>query len=89
MSREHFDDNCEGCRPALLNAKTGLAEPADSPLMQAVMRVWGTTAVEERLAWHSFTCGNDQSPAVMRYVVPLMERMKAAVSEVPCGTKKN
>lgn len=60
MSREKFDANCPGCRPVLLDVRTGKTFPDDSPAMKAINRVWHNMTLPEKEAWHEFTCQNSR-----------------------------
>lgn len=50
VSRDQFDDDCPGCRPAMLNVKTGRTYADDSPTMVIVNRLWRETSLAERQA---------------------------------------
>jgi hypothetical protein len=56
MSWSRFDDDCPGCKPSLINMKTGKPYKDDSLLMQAILEMWNTTTLEERKAWHDVCC---------------------------------
>ena len=55
MSREKFDEGCNGCEPAMLDLATGKSLPADHPAMKAVMGIWKQLTRAEKEAWHEFT----------------------------------
>lgn len=76
MSLKVFDDNCPGCKPVILDKDTLKPFPADSPPMVAINRVWAKTTLEEREAFHKFTCLNSRAPSVMGLVLPLIQRME-------------
>lgn len=79
MSREHFDDECSGCRPAIVDAKTGKVMAADSPIMQRVDAVWGAASVMEKKAYHRITCLNSRAADDLTRVASLVNRIKRAV----------
>lgn len=79
MSWEQHEDDCPGCRPALLDPTTGKAAAPDSPEMQVVNRVWSTTTVEERHAFHRVTCQNSRDDADMTLVQGICERIGDAL----------
>lgn len=56
MSTKKFDDECSGCRPAMLDVKTRTMMPDDSPMMQVVLKLWNQLTLAEKRAWHRFTC---------------------------------
>lgn len=62
VSREKFDDECRGCRPAIVNPTTGEILKDDHPLMVAVMRVWEGMTTKERAAYHRACCLNSKAP---------------------------
>jgi hypothetical protein len=78
MSWEKHDDNCEGCRPALIDAATGQVMPDDSQIMRAVSAMWQGTTLAERQAFHRFTCLNSRDPADLAIVGQLNERIHQA-----------
>jgi len=82
MSLQKHDDDCPGCRPALVNTKTGQPYPANSPQMIAVMKVWNQTNLIERQAWHRVTCQNSRSPSDLRLAGSIAEKVKEALKGV-------
>ncbi len=81
--RDRFDDECPGCRPAMVDVKTGLPLADDSIEMTTVNRLWRETTLEERRAWHRFTCQNSRSPADMKFAVTFADRVGDAFSALP------
>ena len=79
MSYEHFDEECPGCRPAMVDVKTMQPFADDSPEMKTVRRLWGETSREERLAWHRFTCQNSRSLMDVQLVKTFSDRLEAAL----------
>lgn len=75
MSTETFDDDCPGCRPGRFNPETGQAYPADHPLLIAVLRVWGTTTLVERRAYHCVMCGNSREAGDVSTTQAVVKRM--------------
>jgi hypothetical protein len=80
MSWAYFEDDCPGCRPALIDMKTRERVPEDSPEMQAVLGVWAKTTAEERRAFHRFTCQNSRTPEDLKVMRDLSEKMSRAMS---------
>lgn len=62
MSKEQFSDDCPGCRPAVIDVKTGKQMSDDTPIMQAVNAVWAKTTREQREAFHNVCCKNSREP---------------------------
>jgi hypothetical protein len=56
MSTKEFDDECSGCRPAMMDVKTKTMMPDDSPTMRTVLRIWNRLTLADKRAWHRFTC---------------------------------
>jgi hypothetical protein len=79
MSHAKFDDDCPGCRPAIMNVHTKEVMSDTSPEMQAINRIWATTTVEQRAAFHRVTCLNSRSFSDMHLVVPLVKQIQAAL----------
>lgn len=80
MSWAYFEDDCPGCRPAMIDIKTRKRMPEDSPEMQAVLGVWAKTTTEERRAFHRFTCQNSRTPKDLAVISALSARMNEAMS---------
>ena len=78
MSRESHDDNCEGCKPALIDTTTGQPLAPDSPMMQAVMGVWAKTTLPQRQAWHRVTCLMSRDPEDVRLAEQFVQDVQNA-----------
>jgi hypothetical protein len=76
MSREVFDDNCPGCRPAILDIQTGKVLPNDDPLMVKMLGVWAETTFSERQAYHRVMCLNSRDPLDLFLVRGIVERLE-------------
>ena len=83
LSRQRFDDQCPGCRLALVDAQTGKVLPDDSPQMQCVFSVWAGTTREAREAFHRFTCLNSTAKSDMQIVADLSTRIQKALASMP------
>lgn len=79
MSTDKYNDDCPGCRPALVNVKTGQKMPDDSPEMVAVLRVWDKTTRIEREAFHRFTCLNSRAIEDLDIIQALSKRFEKAM----------
>ena len=82
MSIEEFEDNCEGCKPALLDVKTKRPYPADSPEVKAMMVVWEGTTREERVAYHNVCCNNSLDQKDMLAAQQVAMRIADALKQV-------
>ena len=86
MSRALFDDECPGCRPAMVDVKTGRVFPDDSAEMKTVNRLWAQTTLQERQAWHRVTCQNSRSIVDVQIAKRFADRIEAAFAAM--ATKK-
>jgi hypothetical protein len=87
MSMKRFDDECPGCRPAMVNVDTGRLYPDDSVEMIAVNRLWAQTTSEERKAWHRVTCQNSRSLVDLSVAKAFADRIEAALRALPAKEK--
>lgn len=74
MSRQAYDDDCPGCRPVLIDPGTMEKLPVNHPAMRAINTVWAGLTLDERRAWHRFTCQNSRAPEDLRVVAIMQER---------------
>jgi len=81
MSLEHYDENCKGCRPALLDIQTGKPLPEDSPIMKIVLGLWEQATPQEKRAWHDFTCLNSREPQVVSLAMGVAQKIRNAFSQ--------
>lgn len=87
MSHDHnkphsYDPNCTGCKPALVDARTGKIFADDSPEMQAVTRAWEASTPEEREAFHDVTCESSFDPAVVAKSQMIAQRISAELAKI-------
>jgi hypothetical protein len=82
MSWEEHDDDCPGCRPVVIDPRTMVALPEDSPVMRAILGMWAGTDLAERQAWHRFTCGNSRAPSDLRLVDGIRRKMQEALAGI-------
>jgi len=80
MSRDKFDDNCAGCKPMMMDPVTRMVYPDDHPMMVVVLRLWSETTIEERRAWHRFTCQNSRAVEDLKFAQTFSERIDAALA---------
>ena len=77
MSIQQFDDNCPGCRPAILDVKTGKVLPDDDPIMAKILAIWANTTLGEREAFHRVMCLNSREPLDLFLVRGLTDKLQA------------
>lgn len=83
MSFETFSDDCPGCRPAMMDAKTGEVMADDSPPMKLVLNVWRTTSRKEREVFHRVCCQNSRNVSDMMIFTDLTKRIQNALNFLP------
>ena len=76
-----FDDNCPGCRPAILDVKTGKVLPDDDPIMAKMLGVWATTTLTQRRTYHCVMCLNSRDPIDLLIVQSIIDRFQASAEE--------
>lgn len=81
MSWESFSDECAGCRPIIIDPATMQSLPMNSKPMQAIMRVWKGTTLQERQAWHRFTCQNSRAPLDLCVIKDFQDRLTAELEK--------
>lgn len=78
MSWEKFSDDCEGCLPVIIDAKTGVKESDDAPMTQAVRAVWANMALSERQAYHRVMCQNSRDFMDIMVVKSMTRKIRKA-----------
>jgi hypothetical protein len=78
MSFEKFDNECQGCKPCVLDPHTMKPLPLGDPIMLAVNKVWRDASREEREAFHRFACLNQHGPVE----VAIMRKLSFKIQEV-------
>ncbi len=59
---KEYDDNCEGCQPAIMDPRTGRRLPSDSPEMIMVRAFWKNVPLVQKQACHRVWCFNSRDP---------------------------
>jgi hypothetical protein len=88
MSIAQFNDDCPGCRPAVLDPTTGHVLPPEHPVMVTVNSVWATTTLEERRAFHNVCCLNSRTPEDLKLVAGLNGRIQAALNALEASSSQ-
>lgn len=81
MSWREYEEGCPGCRPALLDLKTGHPLPDETPLLRAVLALWAAQSHEVRRAFHDVMCNNSRRPADLAAICPFMAAVEAAMAK--------
>jgi hypothetical protein len=77
MSLQEYQDNCPGCRPAIVDVKTGVILPDDDPMMVRMLAVWATTSVAQRRAYHRVMCLNSRDAIDLFIVNQIVRKLEA------------
>jgi hypothetical protein len=75
VSWKNFDDDCEGCRPVILDIETGRPLPDDHPVMVKIRIIWAGTNFHQRKAFHDVMCLNSRAPADLALVKSIMDQL--------------
>ena len=86
MSLAQFNDDCPGCRPAVLDPTTGSVLTPEHPVMVTINQVWATTTLEERRAFHNVCCLNSRAPDDLKLMAGLTERVQAALKALEASS---
>lgn len=76
MPRTAYSDNCEGCRPAIIDLETGKPLDDNDPAMRKILAVWEATTLEEREAYHAVMCLNSREPNDVAAVESIMHKFQ-------------
>lgn len=82
MSWEKHEDDCPGCRPAMMNMQTKQILPDDSPEIVAILGEWAKTTLEQRQAWHRITCQGSTDRKDHELVRPFINASQDALQKV-------
>ena len=66
----------------MVDVKTGHVFADDSLEMTIVNRLWSETTIDERRAWHRFTCQNSRALVDVQLVKAFSDRLEAAFAAV-------
>jgi hypothetical protein len=76
MSLQEYDDNCPGCRPAIVDLKTKEVLSDDHPLMVKMLGIWANTSLRERRAYHRVMCLNSRDTTDLFLVHKVIDRLE-------------
>lgn len=82
MSWQEFDDQCEGCKPVVLDPMTMRPYAPEHPFMLAAARAWTETTYQERQAFHNVTCLNSRDSLDLAFVREIKRKIKLYVEEI-------
>ena len=84
MLEDHaFCDSCPGCRPAMIDVKTGKPVPPDDPKVLAINLLWDKrTTYEQRKAYIEVTLHNSRKPEDMRLCQEVLGKIEVVLKGV-------
>jgi len=82
MAVKRFDDECPGCRPAMINGHTKQPYPDASAEITIVNRLWAETMSAEREVWHRVTCQNSRSIVDVQLAQRFADRVQVGLLAV-------
>lgn len=72
-----FCDHCPGCRPALVDVRTGQALPKDKEPMISILRMWrGQTSYAERKAYIQVKLHNSRNKSDIQLAFGVVEKIQ-------------
>ena len=80
MTCEKFDPNCPGCRPAIMDPRTGRALPKDDPIVVTINEVWDAAPREEQEACWRIWVKNGREYEDMKLAAAFMSRVQAKLN---------
>jgi hypothetical protein len=77
---EVFDPNCEGCRPAMMDVKTGQKLPPEHPTMKVVNELWDAAPRTEQEACFRVWVHNSRASADMALAAAFFEKVRTRLN---------
>ena len=81
MSQKLYNDDCPGCRPALVDLQTGTVLADDHPAMVKAREAWKTTSLACRIAFHNVTCNNSRRALDLRLAQQYIYKLHRLMNE--------
>jgi len=95
MAWDTYDDECPGCKPALLQ-QVGVDPishkpifrpvPDDAPEMVALFAVWDHVTLPDRRAFHQVCCTNSREPSDLAAMKRIQGLFQTALNSISTGT---
>lgn len=79
MAWKTYQEDCPGCRPAMIDLKTGQPLPDDNPMMKIVLGLFSEASYGERQAFHNVTCNNSRRTKDLQCCRGLVARFQKAI----------
>jgi hypothetical protein len=74
-----YDENCEGCQPALFDIEAGKPMSNDHPYMVAIRQAFSQEPLTDRRAWHRVVMQNSQNSHDLAIANAVATRMQNAM----------
>ena len=87
MSIKEFSDDCQGCKPAIIDIQTGRILPDTHPVMVAINKVWAELDLATKQAFHRVTCLNSRDERDLAAVKETARRFAAATNPPTHGNQ--
>jgi len=82
MSLKEYQEDCPGCRPVIIDFKTGQRLPDDDPKMVVLLKIWREASHREKVAFHNVTCNSSRRDLDVRLARELMHKFQHHVNEI-------
>ncbi len=79
MSKEQYDDNCEGCKPVIIDPETGEPLSASHPVMEVVQKIFTDLSREHKESFHRFCCLNSRAPEDLAAIQHIQQKIRDKV----------
>lgn len=89
MSQEQYDENCDGCKPAMLDVQTGERLSDDHPAMQALQQVFNKLSKDEKAAFHRVCCLNSRDDRDLAVMGKIQQELRASHLLEQSGSNSN
>ncbi len=79
---KEYDDNCEGCQPAIVDPRTGQKLPESDPVMMVIRAFWKTVPMDLKRACHRVWCHNSRADADLKAIAQVSKGMETAMTSL-------
>ncbi len=79
---KEYDDNCEGCQPAIVDPRTGQKLPESDPVMMVIRAFWKTVPMDQKRACHRVWCHNSRAAADLDAIQKVSQGMEIAMASL-------
>lgn len=83
MIKHEFDPNCEDCKPALLDIKTGRPLPKTDPMVVTATEIWEALSLEDKKALNRVWVHNSRDAHDMQTCARYAKAVQKAMENKP------